>query len=115
MKRFFVFAMMLALLSAPTFAAKNSQTVHVPMAMKAGSTELTPGDYNVTWAGSGSTVQVTFTQNKKVVATLPARLVEQNNKNEGLETASQNGAEVLQSIRMRNMTLLLESSPSYEK
>jgi hypothetical protein len=115
MKRFFCFAAMLALLSVPALAGKNSQTVNVPEAMKAGSAELTPGDYNVTWTGSGSNVQVTLTRNKKVIVTLQAKLVEENNKNEGLETGTQGGVDVLEAIRMRNMTLILESSPSSEK
>jgi opacity protein-like surface antigen len=115
MKRFFVVATMLVLLSAPAFAGKNSQTVNVPTALKAGSVELTPGDYNVTWTGSGSEVQVTFTRNRKAIVTLPAKLVDQSNKNEGLNTSTESGVEVLQAIRMSNMTLILESSPSSEK
>lgn len=115
MKRFFVSATMLVLLSAPAFAAKNSQTVNVPEPMKAGSTQLAPGDYDVTWTGSGSNVQVTFMRNRKVVVTLPAKIVEQANKNEGLDTGSQGGVEVLEAIRMKNMSLILESSPSSDK
>ena len=115
MKRFFGYAIMLTLLSAPAFAGKNSQTVTVPEPMKAGATQLSPGDYDVSWTGSGSNVQVTFTRNRKVVATVPAKLVEEANKNEGLETDSRGGVDVLESIRMRNMTLVLDSSTSPEK
>jgi len=50
MKRFFVFAVMLALLSAPALAGKNSQTVNIPMTMKAGSAELAAGNYKLTVA-----------------------------------------------------------------
>lgn len=110
MKRFFVVVMMVALLSAPAFAAKNSQTVAVPSAIKAGSTMLAPGDYNVTWTGSGADVQVTFAKNKKVIVTLPAKLVEENNKNEELDTDSKTGVDVLRAIRTRNMTLLFKDS-----
>src|SRR5580658_2372970 len=115
MKRFFVLVMMVALLSAPAFAAKNSQTVTVPAAVKAGSTTLVPGDYNVTWTGSGADVQVTFAQNRKVIATVPAKLVEENNKNEEVDTDSQAGVDVLRAIRMRTMTLLFKDSLSAEK
>jgi hypothetical protein len=112
MKRFFVIAMMLTLMSAPAFAGKNSQNVNIPAAVKAGSAELPAGDYNVTWTGSGPEVQVTFisTKNRKTVATVPAKLVGENNKNEGLETDSQGGADVLQRIRMKNSTLLFGDS-----
>ena len=112
MKRFFGFAMMLALLVAPAFAAKNSQTVNLPSAMKVGSADLTPGDYNVTWTGSGPEVQVTMMRNNKVAVTLPAKMVEQNNKNEGLDIDSQGGVQTLQAIRLRKMSLILEPTPS---
>ena len=105
MKRFFGFALLFAAVSIPAVAAKNSQTVNVPVAMNAGSTKLAPGDYNVTWTGSGSDVQVTFAQSKKVVVTLPATLAEQKNRNKGLETHTQSGGEVLDTIRMDNITL----------
>jgi hypothetical protein len=110
MKRFVGFAMMLTLLAAPAFAGKNSQTVNLPSAMKVGSADVSPGDYNVTWTGSGPEVQVTLTRNKKVIVTLPAKLVEQNNKNEGLNTDTQGGVQTLQAIRMKNMSLILEST-----
>ncbi len=115
MKRFFVSALMLTLVSAPAFAARNSQTVNVPETIKAGSTQLAPGDYNVTWTGTAPNVQVTFTQNHKVLATVPAKLVEEANKNEGLNTETTAGVEVLEAIRLRNMTLVFEGSPAPEK
>ena len=115
MKRLLVFAVMIALFSAPAIAGKNSQTVSIPMAMQAGTTALTPGDYNVTWARSGAAVQVTFARKNKAVVTVPAKLVEESNKNEGLDFNSQGGVEILQAIRLKNMTLLLESSASSEK
>jgi len=115
MKRFFAFALMLTLVSAPAFAARNSQTVNVPETIKAGSTQLAPGDYNVTWTGTAPNVQVTFTLNHKVLATVPAKLVEENNKNEGLTTDATAGVQVLEAIRLRTMTLVFEGSPATEK
>jgi len=69
----------------------------------------------VTWEGSGANVQVTLTRNKKVVVTLPAKLVEETNKNEGLGTDNQGGVDVLHAIYMRNMTLLFDSSTVAQK
>jgi hypothetical protein len=112
MKRFFVAVTVLALLSIPALAAKNSQTVVVPMAVRAGSAELAPGNYDLTWTGSGSSVQITFTRNKKVIVTLPAKLIEENNKREQLETGTKSGVDILYKIRTRNMTLVLEDAPS---
>ena len=110
MKRFFVVAVMLALLSAPAFAGKNSQTVTVTTAVKAGSAMLSPGEYDLTWTGSGPETQVTFLQRKKVLVTLPAKLIEENNKNEEFDIDTQGGVEVLKAIRMRSMTLIFSSS-----
>ncbi len=115
MKRPVAFAIMLTILSAPAFASRNSQTVNVPEPMKAGSTQLAAGDYNVTWTGTGPNVQVTFTQNHKTLATVPAKLVVENNKNEGVLTNNQGGVETLESIQMRNLSLILEGSSSSEK
>jgi hypothetical protein len=114
MKRIFVFATMLTLLSVPALAAKNSRNISVSTAVKAGSTELTPGDYNVTWTGSAPNVEVTITKNRKVVVTLPAKLVEESNKNEGLNINSEGGVEILQAIRLSKVTLVLENSGSSE-
>jgi hypothetical protein len=111
MKRFFVSIMMVALLSAPAFAGKNSQTVAVTSTVKVGSTTLVPGDYNLTWTGSGPDVQVTFALGKKLIVTLPAKLAEERNKNDGeLDIDSNAGVSVLRAIRTRNMTLLFSDS-----
>ncbi len=112
MKRLIAVATILAALSLPALAAKNSQTVSIPSAVKAGATQLAPGDYDVTWTGTGADVQVTVTKNKKVITTFPAKLVQETNKNVGLETDSQTGTDVLHAIRMRNMTLIVGSAPS---
>ena len=116
MKRSVSFAMMLTLLSAPAFA-KNSETVNIPAPMKAGSTQLAAGDYAVTWTGTGPNIQVTFTstQNHKILATVPAQLVVESNKYEGLNTDTQGSVETLESIRTKNATLVFAAPASSEK
>jgi len=117
MKRSVSFAMMLTLLSAPAFAGKNSETVNIPEPMKAGSAQLAAGDYGVTWTGTAPNIQVTFTsmQNHKILATVPAQLVVESNKYQGLNTDTQGSVETLESIHMRNMTLVFAAPPSSEK
>ena len=115
MKRFFVFAVMLALLSAPAFAGKNSQTVTVTTKVKAGSAMLSPGEYDLTWTGTGSDTQVTFLQRKKVLVTLPAKLIEENNRNEELDIDSQSGVDVPKAIRTKTLTLIFKDPSSAEK
>jgi len=42
---------------------------------------LNPGNYKAEWAGTGPNVQVTLKQGKNTIATFPAHLQEQQNKN----------------------------------
>jgi hypothetical protein len=111
MKKSMVLATMLAVFAVPAFAG-NSQTVNVPTPMKAGATQLAPGDYNVTWTGTGTDVQVTIAKNKKVIVTLQAKLVEKPNREVGLDVETQNGVDILDAIRLKNMTLVVANSPS---
>jgi len=55
MKRFFGFALLIASLSVPAFAAKNSQNVTFTDAIRVGSTQLPAGDYKVTWTANDRT------------------------------------------------------------
>jgi len=111
MKRFFGIAMIAALLSAPAFAA-NSQTVNIPGTVSVGSTQLPAGDYKVSWTGSGPNVQVTFTQDKKTIATVQANAVEQKNDRKGVTTNTQGGVSVLQSIQLSSVSLVLQAAAS---
>ena len=54
MKRFLGYAAVLALLSAPAFAAKNSETINISEPVTVGATQLPAADYKVTWTGTGS-------------------------------------------------------------
>jgi hypothetical protein len=47
------------------------QTVHI------GSSELAPGEYKMTWTESQSNAEVTISQDKRVIATVPARVAQQ--------------------------------------
>ena len=78
------------LLASSAFAAtKASLTLQNPATIN--GTQLKAGDYKLEWDGSGPTVEVSILQGKKVVAKVPAKLVD-------LNTVSQNNAAVL----MRN-------------
>ena len=53
---------------------KNQHSVDIPTAVQVGSTQLTPGNYKVTWQGTGPDTQVTFIRDGKTIATVPATL-----------------------------------------
>jgi len=109
MKRFFGFALMLVLLSAPAFASGNSQTVNLSGAVTLGSTQLAAGDCKVTWTGAGPDVQVTITQKGNTSVTVPAKLLKAKNGHKAITTDTKGGVDILQTIELDNLTLVLGS------
>lgn len=53
---------------------KADLTIYEPVHV--GSSQLAPGDYKMTWTDSGSNAEVTFSQGKKVIATVPAQVTQ---------------------------------------
>ncbi len=111
MKRFLGYAAMLALLSAPAFAAKNSDTINLPEAVTIGTTQLPAADYRVTWTGTGTTVQVTLAHGKSTF-TVPAKLVEQKNNVNSVLTESKGGSNVLEGINLNKVSLTFSATPA---
>jgi len=105
MKRLFGFVLACAFLSAPAFAASNSQKVTIPDAVQVGSTVLPAGDYKVTWTGTGASAQVTLAKKGVAPVTVPAKVVEQKNNHSGVSTVTQDGKLVLRTIILSNVNL----------
>jgi hypothetical protein len=64
-------------LSLSAFAKdKNETKVTFSDSVQVGSTQLKPGDYKLQWQGNGPDVQVQIVKGKDVVATVPAKLIE---------------------------------------
>ena len=59
-----------------------------------GSSQLAPGDYKMTWTENGSNAEVTFSQGKNVIATVPAQVTQARSGYDGpaLHTDSVSGA-----------------------
>jgi hypothetical protein len=55
---------------------KNETKVTFTDPIQVGSTQLKPGDYKLQWDGNGPVVQVKVVKGKDVVATVPAKLIE---------------------------------------
>jgi len=70
------------LLATGAFADVNKGSMQLGDAVTVAGKQLPAGDYSVKWEGSGSSVQVTFLQGKKVLATAPARLIDLNQKSD---------------------------------
>ena len=111
MKRFLGYAAVLALLSAPAFAAKNSETISLAGPVTVGTTQLPAASYKVTWTATGSNAQVTLEHGKSVV-TLPAKIVDQKNSLNSVLTSTKGGTSVLEGINLSKVTLVFTSSPS---
>ena len=63
------------LLASSAFAAtKASLNLHHPTNVN--GTTLSPGDYKLQWEGTGPEVEVSIMQGKKVIAKVPAKLVD---------------------------------------
>lgn len=109
MKRFIGYAFLLASLSIPALAAKNSQTITLSGPVKVGSTQLAAGDYKVTWTGTAPDVQVTIAAKGKASVTVPAKLVDAKNGHVAVQTNTVDGAQVLQSIHLDDANLEIAS------
>jgi hypothetical protein len=68
----------LVVLSVSAWAGdKIKANIHIDHTIHVGSTQLDPGEYKMTWTESGSNAEVTFSQGKKVIATVPAQVTQE--------------------------------------
>lgn len=66
----------LALLLATSAFAANQGSLRVREPLNVAGKQLAAGDYKVKWEGTGPSVELNILQGSKVVATVPARLVD---------------------------------------
>ena len=89
-------------LTAAAFAASATEgKLHLYESVNVQGKQVPAGSYKVEWNGNGPDVQVTIRNGKDAIATVPAKLVTTNNKNEsdGYSAAKQaDGSNDLQSI-----------------
>ena len=78
----------LALLLATGAFASNKTSLHFSESVDVNGQQLPAGDYQVRWAGTGSSVEVSFLQGRKEVAKTTAKMVD-------LDNPSQNDAAVI--------------------
>jgi|UPI00047A91E3 hypothetical protein len=115
MKRFFAIALFVALVSIPSFAAKNSQNVTIASPLTVGTTKLPVGEYKLTWTGTAPNVQVTIEQKgvqHPLAATLPAKLTEQRHERTSLITDSKDGVNTLENVELKDVTLDFTAAPA---
>ena len=109
MKRISGITLLIALLSLPLFAAKNSQQFLLPSDVRIGDVQLREGHCQVSWnEASGSQVQLTIkTQDRKTI-TVPAQLIEKKQNNPGVQTFVQNGVAYVSEFDTANFRLVVQ-------
>ena len=109
MKRVFFYAAILALMPASLLARSNSQTISLTQPLMCGSTQLAPGDYKVTWDGSGPIVHVTL-KSAKTTVTTDAKLVSPARPQlSSLLFENQGSVNVLEEIHFPHVSLVLDN------
>jgi len=109
LKRLIGYAVLLALVSAPAFAAKNSENITLSTPVTVGTTQLPAANYKVTWNETGPNAQVTLTHGKSIV-TLQAKIVEQKHEYTSIRTDQKSGAAILVGIDLSKVSV--EFTPS---
>jgi hypothetical protein len=109
-KSSFTAAMVFLIPALALAGPKNSANLQLNEPVKVAGSQLAPGQYKVTWEGSGPEVTVTFAEGKTIVATAPAKLVGNPRKQEAVETDSATGTAVLQAVDLRNITIQFENA-----
>jgi hypothetical protein len=64
------------LLATSAFAGTNKGTLHLSEPAQVNGQSVPAGEYQLRWEGTGSNVEVSFMQGKKVVTKAPAKVVE---------------------------------------
>ncbi|KAA6457156.1 hypothetical protein DYQ86_22715 [Acidobacteria bacterium AB60] len=114
MKRLTFCALILALLSVPALAEKNTETVKFPDAVKVGATQLPAGSYKVSWEGTGSNVQVTLEQKdtrKPVSATVTAKVTEEKSSRNSFTLNSEGNINTLHTLQFSKYNVVIAPPP----
>jgi hypothetical protein len=102
------------LLAASAFAAtKASLTLQSSTTIN--GAKLKPGEYKLEWEGSGPNVEVSISQGKKVLATVPARVVDLNSpspNNAAVLRMNGDGTSTLAGARFEGKKFVLELGES---
>jgi hypothetical protein len=81
-----------ALFLATSAFAATKANLSLPHATNVNGTTLSPGDYKLEWDGTGPDVEVSILQGKKVIAKVPAKLVDVSSPyNNDAAVVKQNG------------------------
>jgi hypothetical protein len=108
-----IIALLGLMLAGSAFAANGSHkdSFQISAPTQVNGTQLPAGDYEARWEGTGPNVQVTITQGKKVVATVPAQVVDMSPPSRSTEAEiknNSNGDRELTALRFSGKKYSLE-------
>lgn len=100
----------LLLIALGALAETNKKTVKLFDPATIGGTQLKAGEYSVAWEGAGPNVEVKIMQGKKVLATVPAHVIElkQAPDSDGTATHTTDGQRVVSQVFFRGQTRAIE-------
>lgn len=91
--------------------SKNSANVELDQTVKVADTQLAPGQYKLIWEGNGPDITVNFTEGKKTVATVPAKLVSNQSNQEAIETLTvADNSRLLRAIDLKKVSIRFENA-----
>jgi hypothetical protein len=108
-----VMGLALLLASSAFAASKGHLTLQSPTSVN--GTHLKAGDYKLQWEGTGPEVQVSIMQGKKVLATVPATIVELKSpaqNDSAVVSNNTDGTSSLAGVRFAGKTTALDLSQS---
>jgi hypothetical protein len=99
----------LAVLLASSAFASNKGSLQVRDAVEVNGQQLAPGNYQLRWDGTGSSVEVSFMQGKKEVAKAWAKVVavDKANDNDSVVVAHEDGKATVSELRFAGKKFVL--------
>ena len=103
----------LVLLSVSAWASdKMKANIQIFKTVSVGSTQLAPGEYKMTWTGSGASAEATFSQGKRVIATVPAQVTEARSGYSGPALHTDSVSNTLTGVELPKVSLSFTSENS---
>ena len=93
----------LALLLATSAFAANKGSLQIQEPTSVNGTKLAPGDYKIEWDGTGPSVELSIMQGRKVIAKVPAHVVDLNRpaqNDAAVVKNSEDGTKTLSEVRL---------------
>jgi hypothetical protein len=103
----------LVLLSVSGWASdKMKANIQIYNTVNVGSTQLAPGEYQLTWTGSGTNAEATFSHGKKVIATVPAQVTQARSGYSGPALYTDTASNRLTGVELSKVSLSFTSDSS---